>query len=531
MPWARAAEPTRAGLGADQVSALESITRALSGGDRLRPLLEQVLDTMLVWTGVERGLLLLRAPDGRLVPRAARNLARRDLTGHQLTLSMGIAQQALREGAVVSATDAYAQIGDLHASVHALQLRSVIAVPLVARGDTLGVVYLDDRVRRGAFGDTEIAWIRLVASQAAHAIADARDQVLLRRAARRAERARRRLEAELGEREVEMRAMRQTIAEETRYSYEAIAGRSDPMRAMLRLVDRVTASDVPVLLVGESGTGKELVARAIHGNGPRAARAFVSENCASVPETLLESTLFGHVRGAFTGAHATRTGLFDVADGGTLFLDEIGEMPLSMQTKLLRTLQDGEVRPVGGERTHRVDVRILGATHRDLEAMVTAGTFREDLFYRLNVVSIRVPPLRERPEDIPLLVERFVAKHAPDRRVRVTRAAMDRLVGYPWPGNVRQLENEVRRALVLVDERIDVSDLSDDVGRGGPGAVRDAGLGLRARVDALEVQLLREALERTKGNQTRAAELLGVSRYGLQKMMKRLGISTSEGRT
>jgi DNA-binding NtrC family response regulator len=195
-----------------------------------------------------------------------------------------------------------------------------------------------------------------------------------------------------------------------------------------------------------------------------------------------------------------------------------------MQTKLLRVLQNGEVRPVGGERSRHVDVRVVGATHRDLEAMVAAGTFREDLFYRLNVVSIRVPPLRERPEDIPLLVSRFVVKHAAGRAVKVTRAAMDRLTAFPWPGNVRQLENEIRRALVLADERIDVSELSEDVARGGPGAARDAGLGLKARVDALEMQLVKDALAKTKCNQTRAAEILGVSRFGLQKMMRRLGI-------
>src|SRR5208283_561531 len=206
--------------------------------------------------------------------------------------------------------------------------------------------------------------------------------------------------------------------------------------------DRVTASDVPVLVVGESGTGKELIARAIHMNGPRARQAFVSENCASVPETLLESTLFGHVKGAFTGASATRAGLFDIADGGTLFLDEIGEMSLAMQAKLLRVLQDGEVRPVGGERARKVDVRIIAATHRDLEAMVAAGTFREDLLYRLNVITLRVPALRERPEDIPLLVDHMIAKHAGGRRVKVTRPAMVKLASFPWPGNVRQLENE-----------------------------------------------------------------------------------------
>ena len=526
VPWTREDEVETVALAPAQVAQLESIVRSLSSRDRLKPLLEQVIDTMVLWTGVERGLLLLRAPDGKLVPRAARNLARRDLSGDQLALSTGLAKRAMEDRQAICATDAFAQVGDLHASVHALRLRSVLAVPLVARGDVLGVVYLDDRVRRGAFGPSELAWVNLVASQAALAIADARDQVLLRRAVRRAERANAQLQGELGAREAELAQTRAELAlgAETRFRYDEIAGRSEPMRAMLKLVDRVTASDVPVLLSGESGTGKELVARAIHANGPRSARPFVSENCGSVPETLLESTLFGHVRGAFTGASSTRAGLFDVADKGTLFLDEIGEMPLSMQTKLLRVLQNGEVRPVGGEKVHAVNVRIIAATHRDLEAMVAAGTFREDLFYRLDVVAVRVPPLRERREDIPLLVAHFVEKHARDRKPKVTRAAMDRLVAFPWPGNVRQLENEIRRALVLADDRIDVGELSDDIARGGPEAAREAGLGLKARVDALEAQLVKDALSRTKGNQTRAAEILGISRFGLQKMMRRLGI-------
>jgi transcriptional regulator with GAF, ATPase, and Fis domain len=531
VKWARLSggETGEVTFASAQVAQLESITRALSERDRLKPLLEQVLDTMVLWAGVERGLLLLRAPDGRLVPRAARNLARRDLVGEQLELSLSIARHAIETGESVVATDAFSTLGDVHASVHALRLRSVLAVPLHARGETLGVVYLDDRVRKGAFGPRELAWVRVVASQAAMAIADARDAVLLRRAVRRAERARARVEAMLREREAELDVTRTQLElvrdlRETRYPYDEIAGRSEPMRDLLRLVDRVTASDVPVLIVGESGTGKELVARAMHDNGLRSRRPFVSENCASVPETLLESTLFGHVRGAFTGASATRAGLFDVADGGTLFLDEIGEMSIAMQAKLLRVLQDGEVRAVGGERARKVDVRVIGATHRDLELMVSAGEFREDLFYRLNVITLRVPSLRERADDIALLVEHFVRKHAPDRKVRVTRGAMAKLTAFSWPGNVRQLENEVRRALVLSDGAIDVMELSPEVMRGGPSAARGSGLDLRSRVDSLESELVLEALAKTRGNQTRAAQMLGLSRFGLQKMMKRLGL-------
>jgi serine/threonine-protein kinase PknK len=535
--WARApaVEAADVTFAPAQVVELEAIVRALSGRDRLRPLLEQVLDTLVLWTGVERGLLLLRAPDGRLVPRAARNLARRDLVGEQLALSQTIAKRAIETGDAVVATDALSTLGDAHASVHALRLRSVLAVPLLARGEALGVVYLDDRVRKGAFGPRELAWVRVVASQAAMAIADARDAVLLRRAARRAERARARIEVMLSERETELETTRTQLElardrRENRYPYDEMAGRSEPMRELLRLVDRVTGTDVPVLVLGESGTGKELVSRAIHANGARSRRPFVTENCASVPETLLESTLFGHVRGAFTGASATRAGLFDIADGGTLLLDEIGEMSLGMQAKLLRVLQDGEVRAVGGERVRKVDVRVIGATHRDLEAMVRAGTFREDLFYRLNVITLRVPALRERPEDIPLLFEHFVRKHGEGRSVKVSRAAMARLIAFPWPGNVRQLENEVRRALVLADGTIDLPELSADVVRGLPSAGRDAGLHLRSRVDALESALVEEALSKTRGNQTRAAQMLGLSRFGLQKMIKRLGVKVAEAK-
>ncbi len=240
---------------------------------------------------------------------------------------------------------------------------------------------------------------------------------------------------------------------------------------------------------------------------------------------MLESALFGHVRGAFTGANRPRAGLFEVAHGGTLFLDEIGEMSLGMQTKLLRVLENGEVRPVGSERDRRVDVRVIGATHRDLEQLVAVGKFREDLYYRLNVIAIRVPSLRERPEDIEVLTRHFVAKHGGERSRRLTSRALGALRDFEWPGNVRQLENEIRRALVLADSVIDVEQLSPAVaGRVDDELPADVGLNLRRRVDALESELVREALDRTGGNQTRAAELLGLSRYGLQKMMKRLEI-------
>jgi serine/threonine-protein kinase PknK len=279
-----------------------------------------------------------------------------------------------------------------------------------------------------------------------------------------------------------------------------------------------------VMLLGESGSGKELVARAIHYNGSRAKAPFVSENCAAIPEPLLESALFGHVRGAFTGAQRSRAGLFEVADRGTLFLDEIGEMSLGMQTKLLRVLQSGEVRPVGSESMRHVDVRVIAATHRDLNALVASGRFREDLLYRLNVISVRVPPLRERFGDVSLLVQHFLKLHAAGRKLTMERAALDALAMFGWPGNIRQLENEVRRALVLADDTIRLEHLSRDIAQASRPSRAGDELDLRGRVDELEADLVRTALRRTDGNQTRAAEILGLSRFGLQKLMKRLEI-------
>jgi transcriptional regulator with GAF, ATPase, and Fis domain len=535
LPWVRLADAghNTSPFSLEQLSDVDRLVRALGRRDRLRPLLEQVVDALVLWTGVERGLLLLRAPGGRLQPRAGRNLLRVDLVGAQLALSHSLAERALSLGEPVVAVDAAGDLPEMHESVHALKLRSVLAVPLIARGEALGVVYLDDRARRGAFGPRELSWVRLVATLAAVAIADARDQILLRRAARRARRAEARLSVELAKREAELDVAERELARardarETRFRYDEIVGRSEATRTMLRLVDRVAASDVPVLLSGESGSGKELIARAIHRHGARSGQAFVAENCGAIPETLLESALFGHVRGAFTGAQRPRAGLFEIAHRGTLLLDEIGEMSLGMQAKLLRALQDGEIRPVGSERSKTVDVRVIGATHRDLAAMVAAGKFREDLYYRLNVISMRIPSLRERIGDAAILVKHFMALHAGTRQVQISRAALDMLSAYGWPGNVRQLENEVRRALVLADDVILPEHLTPEISARGEAKSVDE-LNLRQRVDALEVELVRIALRRTDGNQTRAAELLGVSRFGLQKMMKRLEISLESG--
>lgn len=536
LSWVKSLRSPREQLIApDQLSDIETLVRALSTRDRLRPLLDQILDALVLWTGVERGLLLLRTPTGGLAARAARNLARSDLSGEQKELSYSLAERALLKGEPVVAVDATGDLPEVHKSVHQLKLRSVLAVPLMARGEALGVVYLDDRVKKGAFGPKELAWVQLVATLASVAIVDARAQLLLRRAARRARRAEARLESELAQREAELDLAARELAlargrRATRHAYDTLIGQSSALFDMLKVVDRVVQADVPVIIVGESGSGKELVARAIHDHGKRREQAFVTENCGAIPETLLESTLFGHVRGAFTGAVRTRAGLFEVANRGSLFLDEIAEMSLGMQTKLLRVLQEGEVRPVGSERARPIDVRVIAATHRDIRALVKAGRFREDLYYRLNVITVKVPPLRERSSDIALLAQHFLEQYGATqqgRPQRFSKAALDVLSSFHWPGNVRQLQNEVRRAIVLADGVIEPVHLSDEVRAGAEGSP-GAGLNLKRHVDALESRLVREALSQTQGNQTRAAELLGLSRFGLQKMIKRLRIEPTD---
>jgi DNA-binding NtrC family response regulator len=250
-------------------------------------------------------------------------------------------------------------------------------------------------------------------------------------------------------RELERENARLRRAVDQTSAFGDLIGRSPAMRDIYALIRKISASGSSVLITGESGTGKEVVARTLHFTGLRASKPFVPINCTAMPEGLLESELFGHVKGAFTGAHANKKGLFEEADGGTLFLDEIGDMPLSLQSKMLRVLQDREIRAVGGTRAVKVDVRIIAATNKDLHREIEAGTFRKDLYYRLNVIPLRIPPLRERPEDIPLLAEAFLRRHAPERAPRISPAALERLMHHRWDGNARELENAIERALVL----------------------------------------------------------------------------------
>jgi two-component system response regulator PilR (NtrC family) len=340
-------------------------------------------------------------------------------------------------------------------------------------------------------------------------------------------------------------AQRELVAENARLKAQLLGqsrvgeliGQSDAMRAVFDLIRRMAPTPANVLILGESGTGKELVARAIHQESPRRDGPFKVVNCGAIPENLLESELFGHVKGAFTGATTDRTGIFPAAHGGTIFLDEIGELPLNMQVKLLRVLQEKRVRAVGAVEERPIDVRVIAATNRDLAAEAQAGRFREDLFYRLNVLSIELPPLRARPSDIPLLANHFLRKYAREfhKDVReIAAPAMRRLLAYSFGGNVRELENVIERAVALADgARIEESEL--------PPALRathavaevptaeaefpEEGVDLEAAVEALERRLISAALARTKGQKKAAARLLGISFRSLRYRLTKLGLS------
>jgi len=318
---------------------------------------------------------------------------------------------------------------------------------------------------------------------------------------------------------------------EQRYRFGGILGRSRPMQELFHLLETVAAANSTILITGETGTGKEVVARAIHHNSPRKAHRFVALNCSAIPEALLEAELFGHVRGAFTGAVGARQGRFEQAHKGTLFLDEVGTMSTALQMKLLRALQEREFERVGDNQTIKVDVRVIAATNSNLANMVAEGTFREDLFYRLNVIPIHLPPLRERRDDIPVLAKHFLEKFAPGAQMQIAQGAMRVLMAFPWPGNVRQLENAIERAVTLSAGRkeIDVVDLPPEI-QAVPAAAAapfvefpEDGLDMPAYLSSIEKDLIHRSLQRTGGNRNKAAELLRIKRTTLVEKLKRLG--------
>jgi transcriptional regulator with GAF, ATPase, and Fis domain len=315
-----------------------------------------------------------------------------------------------------------------------------------------------------------------------------------------------------------------------KYQWDNIVGRSTAMQQIFGTIMRVAPTRATVLLAGESGVGKDLIARAIHFHSPRKDRPFVKINCAAIPENLMESELFGYEKGAFTGANTSKPGKFEEADTGTVMLDEIGEVPANIQIKLLRVLQEREFERLGSNKTMHIDVRVVAATNRDLRAALEDGTFREDLYYRLNVVPMEIPPLRARKEDIPYLAHHFVEKQAPEMGGRVTDitdAAIEKLMQYSWPGNVRELENVIERSIVMaLGEKLDAEDIRLDMNLRPRVAAGEVGLPDGMSLDTYEQELIKDALKKADGNKSQAARILGLTRNALRYRLTQMGIES-----
>jgi serine/threonine-protein kinase PknK len=533
----------------DRLSLIFEITRDLASEHDMDRLLARVTDHAIALLGAEHGFVVLANENGELEARAARG-RKGDDTHAQFSRS--VAERVVRTGEPVIATHAKDDARLAKAvSVHALSIQSIACVPIRGAppaGRTIGALYIETRLRPGSRFEAELPTLAAFADQAAIAIENAR--LLEENEARTEELARANIELEaardklasLLDRKTEQlavvrRDLKQARAElRSHFGYGGLVGTSAPMRRLYAMLDRLKDTDVPILVTGESGTGKEVVAKAVHAQSPRARMPFVGVNCGAIPANLLESELFGHVKGAFTGAERDKKGLFREAEGGTILLDEIGEMPLKMQTSLLRTLQEATVRPLGGAKEEPVSVRVIAATNRDLAAMVREQTFREDLYYRLHVIELKIPPLRDRSDDIPALIDHFLtlfaARHRRDRK-SIARDAVRRLTGYEWPGNVRQLEHVLLNAWLMSDESEIVegdlqlpdarppTTISETVVRSRSSHARPK---TKAEFKTTERDRILGALTSCNWNRVQAAKMIGLPRRTFYRRLKEYGI-------
>jgi transcriptional regulator with GAF, ATPase, and Fis domain len=539
----------------DRLARILAITRELASEHDVPRLLQRVTDHAVALLGAERGLVVLVGEKGELEAHAARVRSGDDEP--HARFSRSVADRVIASGEPVVTISARDDERLAEAvSVHKLMIQSIACVPIRGApplGPTIGALYVETRLRPGIRFQEELPTLGAFADQAAIAIENAR---LLGENRQRADElasanaelaaARDQLERLLGKRTVQLaearRGLKQARAElRNHFGYGDLVGTSAAMRRLYALIDRVKDTDVPVLITGESGTGKEMVAKSVHAVSLRGRKPFIGVNCGAIPANLLESELFGSVRGAFTGADRDRRGVFQEADGGTLLLDEIGEMPGKMQAGLLRVLQEKCVRPVGGSVETPIDVRVIAATNRDLSEMVAQGDFREDLYYRLHVVELHVPPLRERVEDIPPLVDHFLSlfstRYRRERKT-VARDAIRKLCAYPWPGNVRQLEHVLLSAWLMGDKNeIDATDveLSAPLVRaaplkkgGAPSSVAPSSASVRpsneAEFKGAERERILGALTASNWNRAQAAKMLGVPRRTFYRRLKEFGI-------
>ncbi len=498
-------------LSQERLIALFEINHKIHRIKDLQTLLEEILDSAIRNIGAERGLIILTDEAGENYS----TVASKSLKDEDIRFSKSIVKETLKRKQTFLSPD----IGEDAAfkdkdSVRELNILSFICVPLIVPEATqaIGTLYVDQRVGKKAFNQEDIAFLEAFANLAAIAI---NNTTLMQR--------------------VMDENIRLHKEIESKYEFPGVIGHSQPMQEVFQKMQHVLNDNCTVLLTGESGSGKEVIAKAIHYNGERKTKPFLAINCGALPETLLEAELFGSVRGAFTGA-VDKPGLFQAAHGGTLFLDEIQHTSEAMQIKLLRVLQDREIRRVGGTTSHKVDVRLICATNEDLQAAIKKGSFRQDFYYRINVVTIDVPPLRDRREDIPLLAQHFLDKYATAKRKSFQgfdTKTLDALTAYDWAeNNVRELENEIERVVIYAKtgSTIQLNDLSEKVrlvvttttpGASGSTAPEEKPI----TYDELEKEYINRVLTQVAGNQTEAARIMGIPRTTLRGKMKRLGLT------
>lgn len=502
----------------DNLSRILEITKAINAETEMEGVLERIIDTAIDVSSAERGFIVL-IQNGKWQFAVQRNFLA-DITSEPgYPMMREIVSKVISDRTVLAAGDIEnSEVLQSLLSVHPSSLKGVFAFPLAIKDRVTGAVYLDGRYAGVDLPPDTMNFMDILMEQVALIVDKTR---LYEEVRALSEKRGAKLQQTLSDLEQKQQEL------ELRFSYKNIIGRSPKMQELYQLLDKVIESDLPVYIYGESGTGKELIARAIHYNGPRRKNHFAAVNCAAIPESLLESELFGYEKGAFTGADTTTKGLFEIASGGTFFLDEIGNMGTSMQQKLLRVLQEKEIRRVGSSRMMKIDVRIISASNRDLTGLVRAGELREDLFYRLKVLTIELPPLRERKEDIPLLVEHFWerATNSPfEASPEEKRAFLKVLMDYDWPGNVRELENEIHRFALVGDGSLNAGCLSRQV-LNGSAAANASGYPATFALKDMERSLISSALQEAGGNKSRAARLLGIPRTSLRDKMKKYDLS------
>ncbi len=500
----------------------------------------QLVDEAVHLIGAERGFLILMEDGGKMV-KTGRNLDNEDLKKSGQKFSNTIVDQVLAKSEILLTTDAGSEPALKGAkSVHGMKLKSVICTPLKLGHQIIGVLYLDNRLTRGAFSEREKELIRMLANQAVlafnlnHLLEENKEREKeLKRQNQHIEKLNNELQLRMQSQENELKSVKDLLEVEAagnrhKYRYDNIVGNSPAIKDVFKILDRIVETDTTVYIQGESGTGKELIAKAIHYNGSRRDKALISLNCSAFSETLMESELFGHIKGTFAGADQNKRGAFEAAQGGTIFLDAITEMSLGMQAKLLRVLQTGEIRPMGSNQVIKTNVRVITADDKDLQEAVKKGEFRKDLYFQMNAVRISLPTLRERREDIPSLVKYFI-KHnrlgLPESLVMMDDEALNIFIDYDWPGNVRELENEIHRCLLLGKGKITGELVSPTIkDRSSPLSKELDDWNLSKKVENLERVMIERALRYAKGNKVEAAALLGISRGNFYQKIYEFGI-------